>query len=93
MALLSLLLVVPAFARLGEPNISNASISCQPSAEELLPGGKARGAEYWEHCAAENATRSGYYHNPSLRKLEDIMRRSEVRLKTEEMLFPCVKGS
>lgn len=70
-------LLVPAAARLGEPNVSNASILCRPSPEELLPGGRARGAEYWEQCqnGTRNGTeRSGYYHNPSLRKLEDIMR-------------------
>ena len=70
--ILAFALLLPVAARLGEPNISNASETCHLRAEDLLPGGKARGAEYWEQCG--NVTeRSGYDHNPTLRKLHDIM--------------------
>lgn len=49
----------------------------RPTPEDLLPGGKARGAEYWENYTfdANSTLRSGYYHNPSLREVHSIQRR------------------
>jgi len=89
MAMKFLVLSVPVvcLARLGVPanNSTGPEPNSQfhPSPEDLLPGGRARGAEYWENYTVdesddyENLTLrsgSGYYHNPSIQKLTSIMR-------------------
>jgi len=77
MKFLALSAVPLCLARLGSPNSTNSTeTQFHPSPEDLLRGGKARRAEYWENFTfAENDTlRSGYYHNPSLSTLKNIMR-------------------
>eukprot|EP00438_Fugacium_kawagutii_P019986 Skav227320 [mRNA] locus=scaffold4402:77511:78269:- [translate_table: standard] len=81
MKFLVLAMPVTCLARLGVPTNSSSPETTSrfhPSPEDLLPGGKARGAEYWENFTVgedDNSTlRSGYYHNPSIRTLLGVMK-------------------
>lgn len=80
MKLLVLTVPVACLARVGGPanssNFPEQTSQFHPAPEDLLRGGKARGAEYWENFTLTNETlrSGGYDHNPSIRTLLNIMK-------------------